>query len=88
MNQILHDCGARCIEDNHDHHRRQAIPRIDAAGFVTVNGRRLAVLDGQDWDALIAWLETLDDVGLARQTLAALRAVGGDRATAGWLRWE
>lgn len=67
------------------------MPGLDAlqsVQFVTVKGKRLAVLDGEDWEALIEWLETLEDVQLARQALASLRAAGGDGARAGWLRWD
>lgn len=65
-----------------------ALDALQSVRFVTVNGRRLAVLDGEDWDALVEWLETLEDVDASRQALAALRAAGGDREKAGWLRWE
>ncbi len=56
--------------------------------FVTVNGRRFAVLSADDWDALIEWLETVEDVHIAQQALAELKAAGGDRQRAGWLEWE
>lgn len=61
---------------------------LQSVQFVTVNGKRMAVVDGDEWDVLIEWLETLEDVDAARQAFAALRAAGGDRRKAGWLRWE
>ena len=61
---------------------------LQSVRFVTVNGKRMAVVDGDDWEAMIEWLETLEDVDAARQAFAALRAAGGDRRKAGWLRWE
>ena len=56
--------------------------------FVTVNGKRVAVIDGDEWEAMIEWLETLEDMDAARQAFAVLRAAGGDRRKAGWLKWE
>ncbi|MCI0399505.1 MAG: hypothetical protein L0322_31860 [Chloroflexi bacterium] len=53
-----------------------------------MNGRRFAVLSADDWDALIEWLETVEDVHIAQQALAELKAAGGDRQRAGWLEWE
>ena len=61
---------------------------LQSVQFVTAKGRRLAVLSVEDWEALIEWLETLEDVHVARQALAELKAAGGDRARAGWLEWE
>lgn len=56
--------------------------------FVTVKGRRFALLSADDWEALIEWLETLEDTQIAREALDALKAAGGDRAKAGWLDWD
>ena len=56
--------------------------------FVTAKGKRLAVLSADDWDALIEWLETVEDVQIARQAFAELKAAGGDRRRAGWLEWR
>lgn len=61
---------------------------LQSVQFVTVNGKRMAVVDGEDWEAMIEWLETLEDVDAARQAFAALRAAGGDRRKAGWITWE
>jgi hypothetical protein len=61
---------------------------LQSVQFVTVKGKRLAILSADDWEALVEWLETLEDVDLAREAFAQLRAAGGDRARAGWLRWD
>lgn len=61
---------------------------LQAVQFVTVNGRRLAVLDQADWEALIEWIETLEDRQIAQHAQATLAAVEGDRQRAGWLRWD
>lgn len=61
---------------------------LQSVQFVTVKGKRLAILSAEDWDALIEWLETLEDVQIARQAFAELTAAGGDRKRAGWLEWD
>jgi len=61
---------------------------LQSVQFVTAKGKRLAVLTIEDWEALIEWLETLEDVQIARESLAELHAAGGDRERAGWLKWE
>jgi hypothetical protein len=61
---------------------------LQSVQFVTVNGKRLAVLSADDWEALVEWLETVEDNEIARKAYAALREAGGDRAKAGWLTWE
>lgn len=61
---------------------------LQSVQFVTVKGKRLAVVNAEDWEALIEWLETLEDVQVARDAFAALRAAGGDRERAGWVEWE
>ncbi len=61
---------------------------LQSVQYVTVKGKRFAVLEEEDWEALIEWLETLEDLEIARQAAATLRKAGGDREKAGWLRWE
>ena len=61
---------------------------LQSVQFVTVNGKRMAVVNGDDWEAMIEWLETLEDLDVARQAFAVLRAAGGDRRKAGWLKWD
>jgi hypothetical protein len=61
---------------------------LQAVQFVTVGGRRLAVLDAADWATLIEWIETLEDLEVAHNALAELKAAGGDRHAAGWIEWE
>jgi hypothetical protein len=56
--------------------------------FVTVKGKRLAVLSADDWEALIEWLETLEDIAIAKEAFAQLKAVDGDRTKARWLKWS
>jgi len=61
---------------------------LQSVQFVTVKGKRFAVLNADDWEALIEWLETLEDLHIARQAFAELKAAGGDRKRAGWLEWK
>jgi hypothetical protein len=55
---------------------------------VTVRGQRLAVLNAEDWEAMVEWLETLEDVNLAKEAQCAFHTAGNDREAAGWLRWD
>ena len=61
---------------------------LQSVQFVTVKGKRFAILSADDWEALIDWLETLEDVQIARQAFAELKAAGGDRTRAGWRQWN
>jgi len=64
------------------------VEALQSVQFVTVKGRRLAVLSTEDWEAFIEWVETLEDTQIARAAFAELKAAGGDRKRAGWLEWE
>jgi hypothetical protein len=61
---------------------------LQSVQFVTVKGKRLAVLNADDWEALIEWLETVEDIQIARSAFAELKAAGGNRKRAGWVEWE
>jgi hypothetical protein len=61
---------------------------LQAAQYVNVKDRRYVVVDAEHWEALIEWLETLEDLQAFRQARSELTAAGGDPAQAGWLRWE
>lgn len=50
--------------------------------------KRFAVLSVEDWEALIEWLETVEDIQIARQAYANLNDADGDRYRAGWLEWN
>ncbi|MBM4041285.1 MAG: hypothetical protein FJ290_22510 [Planctomycetes bacterium] len=60
---------------------------LQCVQFATIKGRRFAIVSAEDWEALIEWLETLEDAQIAREALAELSAAGGDRKKAGWLDW-
>ncbi len=62
---------------------------LDTVQFVTTDkGKRFAVLTAENWEALIEWLETLEDTQVLKQARAELQAAGGDRHRAGWLEWD
>jgi hypothetical protein len=61
---------------------------LQSVQFVEAKGKRFAILHGEDWEALIEWLETLEDSEIVRTAMAELHAAGGDRVRAGWLKWE
>ena len=61
---------------------------LQSVQFVMVKGKRFAILSADDWEALIDWLETLEDVQIARQAFAELKAADDDRNRAGRLEWR
>jgi PHD/YefM family antitoxin component YafN of YafNO toxin-antitoxin module len=61
---------------------------LHSVQFVTKKGKRLAILSAEDWEALIEWLETLEDIQIAREAFAKLKAAKGNRQRAGWLEWN
>jgi|HubBroStandDraft_2_1064218.scaffolds.fasta_scaffold2704425_1 hypothetical protein len=61
---------------------------LQSVQFVSKKGKRLAVLSGDDWEALIEWLETLEDVQIAREAFAELKEAKGNRRRAGWREWN
>ena len=65
-----------------------ALEALSSVQYVTIRGKRFAVVDAEDWEAMIEWLETLEDVQAAEKALAQLKRAGGDRRKAGWLPWD
>ena len=61
---------------------------LQSVQYVTVGDKRLAVVEADDWEAMIEWLETVEDAEIAKEAIAELKSVGGDRGRAGWLRWD
>ncbi|MBN2005026.1 MAG: hypothetical protein JXA21_16830 [Anaerolineae bacterium] len=43
---------------------------LQSVQFVTAKGKRFAVVDEDDWEALIEWLETLEDTHIAAERYA------------------
>lgn len=61
---------------------------LQSVQYVTVKGKRFAVVSVEDWEAVIEWLETVEDVQIAKAAYEELRIAGGDRERAGWQRWD
>lgn len=61
---------------------------LQSAQYVTAGNRRFVVIDANDWESLVEWLETVEDSQVSRQALADLKAAGGDRKRAGWMPWN
>ena len=59
---------------------------LQSVQFVTVKGKRLAVLTAEDWEILVEWLETVEDVQIAQQVFEHLKSANGSRKKAGWLK--
>ena len=58
---------------------------MQSVEFLKIKGKQVAVLDVETWQALIEWLETLEDLKIAKKALNELKAAGGNRARAGLL---
>ena len=65
-----------------------ALEALESVQYVTVKGKRLAIVSADEWEAMIEWLETLEDAELAKEAVAQLKAAGGDRERAGWRKWD
>jgi hypothetical protein len=59
---------------------------LQSVEFLKIKGKQVAVLDVETWQSLIEWLETLEDLQIAKQALNELKAAGGNRDRAGWLK--
>lgn len=68
--------------------RMTGLELLQSVQFVTVKGKRLAVLNAEDWEALIEWLETVEDLQIAQKAFAELKAAEDNRKKAGWLEWD
>jgi PHD/YefM family antitoxin component YafN of YafNO toxin-antitoxin module len=64
------------------------VEALRSARYVTVKNHRFVVVDAEDWEALLEWLETIEDIQAFQESQAQLDAAGGDPERAGWLRWE
>jgi hypothetical protein len=65
-----------------------AMQALQSVQFIRSKGKSYAVLSADEWEALIEWLETLEDLEVVRKAFADLKAAGGDRKEAGWLKWS
>ena len=61
---------------------------LQSVQYVTVKGRRLAVVGLDEWETMVEWLENLEDIHIGVQAYEELKAAGGNREQAGWLKWD
>jgi hypothetical protein len=61
---------------------------LQSVQFVTIKAKRFAVVDADEWEALIVWLETIEDLQIFKKAYNELESAQGNRQQAGWLRWE
>ena len=61
---------------------------LHSVQYVTLRGKRFAVLSAEDWEAMLEWLETVEDAHVVKDALAELKSAGGDAEKAGWIRWD
>ena len=61
---------------------------MQSVEFLKIKGKQVAILDVANWQPLIEWLETLEDLQITKQALNKLKAARGNRDRAGWLDWE
>jgi hypothetical protein len=47
---------------------------LQSVDFLKRKGKKVTVLDVETWQALIEWLETLEDLQIAQQALKELKA--------------
>lgn len=61
---------------------------MQSVKFFKIKGKQVAVLDVENWQAFSEWLESVEDLQIAKQALNDLKAAGGNRDRAGWLKWD
>lgn len=61
---------------------------LQSVQYVTIKEKRLAIVSVDEWEAMVKWLETLEDRKIAKQAYDQLNAAKGNREQAGWLKWD
>ena len=62
-----------------------ALEALQSVQFVSVKGKRFALVNADDWEGLVEWLETLEDIEIAKRAVAELKAaVVTEQRRAGW----
>ena len=61
---------------------------LQSPQFITVKGKRFVLLERDDWEALIEWLEDKEDEAIIQEAYAHLAKADFDRKKAGWTPWE
>jgi len=79
---------AKTLVRENENNAMRGVEALQSVQFVSNNGKRFAVISVDDWEALIEWLETLEDAQIVRQAFTDLKAAGGNRKRAGWQEWK
>ena len=61
---------------------------LQSPQFITVKGKRFVLLERDDWEALIEWLEDKEDEAIIQEAYARLAEADSDREKAGWIEWD
>lgn len=61
---------------------------LQSVQYVTVEGKRFAVIDMDDWEALVEWPEDVEDNQIVREAIAQPEAADNEPRRAGWLDWN
>lgn len=61
---------------------------LQSVQYMTIRGERFAVIPVEEWNALLEWLETVDDVDVADLPFAGLKEANGNAQKSDWLKWE
>lgn len=64
------------------------IEALRSVRYVTVGNKRYACVAIEEWEALLEWLETLEDLQVFYQSEAGLATAGSDPEKVGWLSWD
>lgn len=65
-----------------------ALEAVQAVQYVTIKEKRFALIDADEWEALIDSLEMLEDAQIFKEAYTELQAASGNREQAGWRRWQ
>ena len=65
-----------------------ALDVLQSPQFITIKGKRFVLLESDDWEALIEWLEDKEDEAIIQEAYARLAEAKFDREKAGWMEWE
>lgn len=60
---------------------------VRSVQFISAKGKRFAIIDAEEWEMLIDWLENLEDAQILQEAASELSLAEGDRTGAGWLEW-
>jgi len=60
---------------------------VRSVQFISAKGKRFAIIDAEEWEMLIDWLENLEDAQILQEAATELSLAEGDRTGAGWLEW-